>query len=109
MAGTFLEGPSYVIGQYIIAGDAVHSGQLLATQARDNTKLENTITAKKMMKTKPVQRKKQLKKQKIELSPETQTPLEQIELVTDKTNDVKRTLRQVQKQVAKARGANKGT
>ena len=62
-----------------------------------------------MMKTKPVQRKKQLKKQKIELSPETQTPLEQIELVTDKTNDVKRTLRQVQKQVAKARGGTKGT
>ena len=31
-----------------IAGDAVHSGQLLATQARDNTKVENTKTAKKL-------------------------------------------------------------
>ena len=46
IAATFLVGPSYVIGQYIIAGDAVHSGQLLATQARDNTKVENTKTAK---------------------------------------------------------------
>ena len=47
LAATFLVGPSYVIGQYIIAGDAVHSGQLLATQARDNTKVENTKTAQK--------------------------------------------------------------
>ena len=60
------------------------------------------------MKTKEVQRKR-MKKQKIHLSPETQTPLEQMELITDKTSDVKRSLRQVQKQCAKARGVSQAT